>query len=175
MDEEEDVKNICKTGVKLIERLNLFTIFHAVWLIEMYYLGVNVLFKNALLIGIDYKVYTPDFILEYNDMVMEYFHNYYRFAGGVALAIFLCGMANTPIQQVPFFKKYKLIRKYSDYGITCGIWLGIIYETYKLYQHIGIGFLFTPILVFLVVEIMKKFGEYIEEKTGISLFDKEYY
>lgn len=175
MEDNTVEKNIYKGGSSLLKKLNLFTAFHAIWLIEMYYLGINALFNGAIRLDQDVSKKVPAIVLKYNDVILSYFIEYSEFVGLVAVAAFMCGISIAFIKFLPMFNKYKLIDMYSDYGIYCGLWLAIIYGTYRLYLGLGIGFLASPIIVFIAIEIIKKMNEYIEEKTGISFIRKDYY
>lgn len=168
MNDDEIEKNIFKSGTKLFDKLDLFTVFHAAWLIEMYYLGVNSLVNVFISHDPNTVQLIPKIVSEYNETILNYFKNYSGFVFMMALAIFVCGAANFWVKFIPFFDKYKLISIYAGYGITCGIWMFVIYITYILYISISIGFLMTPILMFFIVEMLRKLGGIIEEKTGIT-------
>lgn len=175
MQDDTIESNIYKSGAKLFDKLNLFTIFHAVWLIEMYYLGINVLFNEAMRLDQEISKKVPVIVLQYNEVILSYFTGYNEFVVMISAAIFICGITIFFVKYIPMVGKYKLIDMYSGYGITCSFWLAIIYGTYKLYINIKLKFLFTPILVFVILELVKKIGKYIEEKTGITFSGKDYY
>lgn len=173
MENGDIEKNIYQSGTNLLQKLNLFTIFHAVWLIEMYYLGVNTLFNYAIYLdpGVPKKI--PIIVLKYNEVILAYFTEYYEFVYLVALGVFICGICIAIVKVLPVFGKYRLIKMYSDYGVYSGLWLFIIFVTYKMYIAFKIGFLFSPMLVFIFVELLKKFNNYLEEKTGITFLKQD--
>lgn len=174
MEDNSVEKGICQRGLKLIERLNLYTALYAVWIFEMYYLGVNAIFKFALYLEKDYIKKIPSIVLEYNDVIMTYCSGYSDLILGIAISMLICGGLYVFVMFIPIVNKYELIRRYSTYGVECGIWLFIIYGTFILYSIFKIGFLVTPFLIYLLSELLKKLGKYIEEKTGITFNRNDY-
>lgn len=148
-----------KMGEEVIKKLNLYTILQALWLTEMYYLGVNSVYNIANERIIINKIKVPSLILKYNDLILNYFKDFSDFVMFLSIALFICGLSIIFIRFIPKLSDYNLLYCYSDYGFTSGMWLFLIYGTYELYSFIGIFFLITPILVFGVTELFKKMSK----------------
>lgn len=168
MEDNSVEKNIYTGGLNLIKKLNLFTALQALWLLEIYYLGINSIFSFVLSSDQDFIKQIPEIVLEYNKAILTYFEDYSELIMFISIAVFTCGIAYAFISILPIFGKYILINTYSGYGISCGGWLFTIYGTYELYLRLGIGVLLTPVIVFMILEAIKRIMKYAEDKTGIK-------
>ena len=144
---------IIKKGVDVIKQLEIFTVFQVAWLIEIYYLAINILFnyytsKNNIL-----KL--PYIIKRYNNIILSYFKEYYLFIGALAIGLILCGCIFTSIKYIRVLYKCKYIKIYCYYGIYYGIWLLLIWITYALYLISNFTILILPIIA-LVENVLRK-------------------
>lgn len=168
MEDKTIEKNIYDGGVNLLNKLNLFTALHALWLLELYYLGANAIYNSIIAEDQSYIKKMPEIVLKYNDVILAYFNEYNEFIKMVACTVFICGFSYAFITLLPVFKNIKIIKTYASYGVICAFWLITIHATYNLYLWLGVGVLLAPIIVFITVEIVKKILMFVEEKTGIK-------
>lgn len=166
MSENEIKKNISQSGANLIGKLNLHTIFHALWLIELYYLGINSLLNIVLNYDFTFIEIVPNEVQQYNSIIMSYFEQYIYFIIFSAVGLLLCGTAFVFISRIPLLCNYQLIRDYSSYGVTSGLWLLALCTTYQLYKDIKLGVLFAPIIIYLFIELIRWLRKLIDRILG---------
>lgn len=112
-------KNIHSFGDKLLESLNFFTIWQAVFLIEMYYLSINSIY-NVVSGSAENSLEIPVSIIEYNQIILKYLANYEGIISYMAFNMFVCGVCMHFLKHIPKIRGYRLVITYSDYGIRCG-------------------------------------------------------
>lgn len=95
-------KNIIKGGIKIVEHLNLFTVLHAFWVVEMYYLGINAIFNMNVYFDQEVIKKIPNVILKYNETFLSYFKDYNEVVCLFGTAILFCGLANIFIKFIPY-------------------------------------------------------------------------
>lgn len=160
-------ENLNKISEEILKKLNLYTILQVIWLIEMYYLGINSIYGILVKSNTAYQFKIPSLILKYNELVLKYFNEFSDFILFLSVALLICGFSIIFIRFIPKLSDYNLLYQYSGYGFTAGIWLLLIYATYKLYASISIFFLVTPILVLGITELFKR----IDKKLRLGLTD----
>lgn len=147
----------------IIEKLNLFTLLQVIWLIEIYYLGINV--SINILGGLkvfDFKI--PAQVIYYNEKILGYLDNYKSLVSVLVVAFFMCGVAGVFVRRIEILSKNKLINIYADFGVYCGIWLAIIWATYSAYEVTGYYFLTLPAIIWGIFEIKEKAIEWLNNK-----------
>lgn len=146
-------------GIKgILEKTNLFIILQILWLIEIYYLGINValnILKN--LMGLNFEI--PIKIIDYNNRILAYLNDYKPLIFALSMAFLMCGLFGVFIRHISFISKYKLINMYADFGIYCGTWLLFIYYTYCAYEFSGNWFIVIPAFIWVMIEIKEKIKE----------------
>lgn len=163
----EVVKAAQSVGEKLFKELNLYTIWFAIWLIEAYYLMINVFYKifiNISKVNID----IPNKILQYNEDTLVYLSRYSSAILLLSLIVFSSGILLVPIKFMPKLGDYILIQRFAGYGIRCGFWLFLIWFTHSSYKSLNVLFLFFPWTVLFLFEGLKKIEEVLKEKYDIT-------
>jgi len=158
------------SGIKgILEKINLFIALQILWLIELYYLGINValnILKN--LMGLNFEI--PIQIIGYNNNILGYLNNYKSLGFALAIAFFICGFFGEFIRNISVLSKYKLINMYADFGIYCGTWLLLIYYTYCVYEFSRNWFIVIPVIIWGIIEIKEKVVRWLNDK-GITIGD----
>lgn len=138
--------------VDKIKGLNIFIVFQLAWIVEIYYLMINALYKFMEVIfgsaTINNKV--PQQVADYNTLIMKYLEEYWIFVTYLGIALIVSGGIISTVKMMPKFKNYRTILVYSGFGIYSGGWMinmGIIYYLYNLSS------VFFPIILVLIVMI----------------------
>lgn len=166
-----------KSGAK---KLNLYTILQVMWILELYYLGANAIYEFLVVnpqIKEQFNFYTvelPKEIEMYNNIIKEYFSSWSSFIIFFAVAMIICGVFFTFIRLIPRLGDYRLIYRYSSYGMVAGWWLILIYLTYYLYLNIGIFFMTLPMVISMGIMVIDRFKKYLKGSPIIELIEVFY-
>lgn len=144
-------------------KLNEYTFLQVLWMIEIYYLGVNSIFR---LFSLSEDIALPDKIMEYNNRILQTFDEYYGFVLYLAVALILCGCCFVFIKGIDIISKYELIYRYSVYGATLGAWLLLMYYSYFLFKYIWYAYIFAPLLACILSEVCKFVKKCIKKSLG---------
>lgn len=150
-----------KAGEELIKKLNLFKIVQVIFVIELYYLAFNSLLN--LLIKIN--IFIPVEICKYNTMILDYFQKYKGFVGLLAFGLFIYGLTFKLLNFTPILKNYEVILIYGDSGIFIGLWLILIYITYKAYLFLNVWFIIYIPLLCITLNTIKKILKYTSDNV----------
>lgn len=166
----ENVSNEVVNNV--IGKLNVYTILQFFWIVEMYYLGSNAIFRVLTFFHI--KLGIPILIKMKNDVIMQYIEEYISFSLYFGLTMFICGALYWSLIKINIIAKYKLISQYSDYGISLGGWLIFMYITYFIYKEWCVILLLMPIVIAMIIKGFRRLNEYLDEHFGIAFnyYDK---
>ena len=143
---KEGIKTTLKEAVKA---LNAYTVFQFAWLIELYYLGVNILFAKRVLVqeiisgfgAEDGSLFpVPEAVTKWNDLILNSLNTYMPTLLLLAVSLFLLGLLFS-LFQLSFLEKYNNIFNYSGFGLYAGEWLFIIWFTYSAYSDAPLLFL----------------------------------
>lgn len=153
---DDSSSGIIEKGINILKKLNMFTVFQVGWLIEIYYLGLNALLNSEVA-----KEMFPDFELpyiaeKYNSLILDYFSKWENFIFVLAIGMFVCGFTFCILKAIPGISNYNIINMYSEYGGYAGAWLMLIYASYWLYSKLGALSLFVPMVIYLIIEGLKK-------------------
>ncbi|MBY6836266.1 hypothetical protein [Clostridium botulinum] len=154
---EDDVMDTGKEFVKnTIKGLNIFTVFHVVWLIEIYYLGLNSLLNNETIKQAFEIVKLPVLVERYNNLILGYFKEWNYFIFLLSAGLFICGFAFSFIKTIPGLSYYNIIYRYCSQGGYISGWLFLIYLSYIAYLNLGTLCLLIPMLIAIFNEVVKK-------------------
>lgn len=158
---------VVKGVQNVLKGLNLYTIWFAIWLIEAYYLTINV-FYDLFINEFKFNINMPNKIVHYNEELLKYLSDYSSALLLLAFIVFCSGFLLAPIKFLPKLGDYKLIYRFADYGMSCGFWLIMICFTYIAYESLNVLFLFLPGFMLLLCEGLKKLEEVLKDKYGIT-------
>ena len=161
------MSEVVKGVQNVLKELNLYTIWFAIWLIEAYYLTINVFFE-LFINEFKFNINMPNKIVHYNEEMLSYLSDYSSALLFIALIVFCSGFLLAPIKFMPKLGDYKLIYRFADYGMRCGVWLFLICFTYTAYESLNVLFLFLPAFILLLCEGLKKIEEVVKEKYDIT-------
>lgn len=115
------------------KKFNIFKIVQFIWLLELYFLGLNAIKNFVMSFNIKFN-FGGTIILKYNSVALNYFKEYASIVGFISISLIIVGGLNATIKEVNILKDYKFMVNYCDIGIYLGGWLLMIYATYKVYQ-----------------------------------------
>lgn len=131
MEKENKIIEYCG---KIIEKFNVFKTVQLVFILELYYLGMNSLFNVAINKGIVVKI--PSIVIKYNNLVLNYFKEWNGFVLLLSIGLIICGVFFCFLNIIPIIKNYIIIIQYSSSGIFIGLWLLFICFTYMAYLYL---------------------------------------
>jgi len=146
---------------KVIGKFNAHTVLHFFWIVELYYLGINILlqlFQSSML-----KSVIPKAVDEINIYILNFFSEYSEFVFSLGVIMFLCGLAFEFIRHIPVFRKYKLILHYMDYGLHGGLWLMLIGFTYFISAKFAYLYFLWPMAAWLLSQTWEKISSFINK------------
>lgn len=148
-------------GIKSVaEKLNLFTVLQATWLVEFYLLSVLSIKDLLINISVD-EIQEPEVLTFYLDKIILWISEYEMYIFYIVIALFFTGMIGALVSRIPLLGQHMLIVKYADYGLYAGIWLFLIAGTYWLFMKIKIWTLLMFIIIWGLFELLKRFEEKI--------------
>lgn len=150
-----------KAGEELIKKLNLFKIVQTIFVIELYYLGVNSLLNLPMV----KSILVPVEIYKYNNIILGYFKEWNGIIGLIAVGLIIYGFAVIFLNFTPILKKYEIIQVYGDSGIFIGGWLILICITYKAYLYLNVWFILYVPLLWIVLNGIRKLLKYINNNV----------
>lgn len=133
-----------------LSKNNVFIVFQALFLIELYWLGLNCLIGDLDLGLISY----------YNNKLLKFFNDNFGLIIIIGGALVICGLAFTFIKLGKFLKWYKLFDLYCDVGISIGGWSIAIGSAYYIYLKCSFAILILPIIIWA----LEKLFDLIKEK-----------
>lgn len=159
----EIVKDFAKS---VMEKINLFILLQIIWLTEFYVLAI---FAGKIFLQETFNanINTPLMITKYSNKILVYMMEYNGYVFTLAITIFFAGLSGSCFMYIGVLRKYKFIYTYSDCGVYAGMWMLLIYFTYKVYEVLSIWFLFTHFIALFICSIIKKTREWLETK-GIT-------
>lgn len=156
----ETIKDFTKS---VIEKTNLFILLQIVWLVEFYVLAI-LAGKTCLEDVFHANVNPPAVITKYSDMILEWMMKYNQYIFLLAIIMFFVGLSGSCFMHIEVLRKYRLIYTYSDFGLYAGIWILLIYFTYKIYEVLNAWFLCAPFIALLICELIKIVKDWLKEK-----------
>lgn len=161
---EDGVMDTGKEVVKnTLKGLNIFTIFHVVWLIEIYYLGLNSLLNNGVIKKELQIIDLPVLAEQYNNIILRYFKEWNSFIFLLAVGLLICGFAFSLIKIIPGISDYIIIYRYCSIGGYISGWLFLIYFSYIAYLNLGVFCLLIPAIMAGINGIIEK----IKDKLNV--------
>lgn len=157
----EFAKGCVKT---IIEKLNLYVLLQIVWLVEFYVLALfagKTCLENVFKISFD----LPDTIAKYIDKMLVFMTEYNQYIFLFAIMMLLAGLSGWCFTGIGVLKKYKLIYRYSDFGLYAGAWMLFIYYTYRIYINLNAWFLMVPFVALFICAVAKEIREKLESKV----------
>ncbi len=145
-------------GIKSVaEKLNLFTLLQAVWLVEFYLLSVLSIIAFLMNLG-GGEIKEPQLFI-YVDEINIWISEYGMFIFYIVIALIFTGVIGALVSRIPLLGQYMLIVKYADYGLYAGAWLLFIAGTYWLYMKLKVCALLIFIAIWALFELLKRFVE----------------
>ncbi|MDM5359702.1 hypothetical protein [Peribacillus sp. ACCC06369] len=135
---------------------NIYAIPQFAWLILLYIYVINSLaslFKNALEPSVIKTI--PESLLIYNDIIMKFIDNWAPSFLPLGLLLMYSGVLISFIQTLPYIGSLK-VALHAPSGIYLGLWMLIIYITYKSYIIWGSWFLLLLPAIYCITEVVKK-------------------
>ncbi|EOU1698120.1 hypothetical protein LTX13_002361 [Clostridium perfringens] len=127
-----------------LSKSSIFIVFQTLFLIELYWLGMN-----ALIGYLDLGV-----ISNYNNMLLKFFNQNFYLIIIIGGSLCFCGIAFTVIKLGKVLKYYKIFNLYCDAGIIIGIWSIAIGLTYYIYLKCHFAILILPIVIWGIEKIL---------------------
>lgn len=162
MEKENKIMEYCG---KMIEKFNVFKTVQLVFILELYYLGMNSLLNIAINEGIAVNI--PSVVTRYNNLVLNYFKEWNGFVLLLSIGLIICGVFLNFLNITPIIKHYMIIIQYSSSGIFIGLWLLFIYFTYIAYLYLDYFFiLYIPLMCGIsngIKILLKYINENIED------------
>lgn len=167
---EDGVMDTSKEFIKnTIKGLNIFTVFQVIWLIEIYYLGLNSLLNNETIKQAFQITKLPVLAEQYNNVILGYFNEWNNFVLILSAGVFICGFVFSVIKTIPWLSDYNIIYMYCSQGGYIGGWLFLIYLSYIAYLKLGILYLLIPIIIAIITAMINK----IRDKLEVIIYHKQ--
>ncbi|WP_346244182.1 hypothetical protein MKZ19_07435 [Shouchella clausii] len=138
-----------------VRKLNIYLIPQYLWLILLYYLTLNALYKiyddgdDPFKNNSDSTIDFPNEILLFNETIMTTIEKWTPFLWFLAIALIFSGLLITFIKFLPVISSYK-ISDHCDIGIYLGFWVLLIAITIYLFNFLGYFFPLTIPICFLL-------------------------
>ena len=125
---------------KIIEKLNIYNLLQVIWLIEIYYLVINsinekvqeILRSDQTLPKLDY---VPSQVRQYNAMILNYMDKWNEFILFLSIVLIFSALIISFVKGITRLSDYKIIKSHCDYGLYSGVWLMLIYFTYRIFVY----------------------------------------
>lgn len=99
--------------------------------------------------------------------VVDKINQYEEYIVYLAVVILIVGLMGIFFNFIPILSDHRVIIMYCDAGISIGVWLLLIYITYKIYSIWKLLVLLAPLIVYGITYIIK---EKEEIKMNIQIF-----
>lgn len=162
------VLNSIKEGmVKMMSKnFNIFKIVQFIWIVELYFLGLNAVKDVVLNFNIKYNL-GEKIILNYDRLVFNYFREYNTILIFIAGSLIIVGFFNMCIREINILRDYRFIVDYCDIGMYLGGWLMLICFTYLIYMWFNWMFIFLFFVIYLFKSIITKIMFQFKNKMNI--------
>ncbi|WP_156289426.1 hypothetical protein [Oceanobacillus salinisoli] len=132
-----DITNEFLTRVR---KLNIYLIPQYLWLILLYYLMINALYKLFGIMNQDFNFNVPNEILTLNNTILNTIEKWTPFLWFLSIALVFCGLIIAFIQYLPVLESYDFSYR-GGIGVYLGSWLLLIVVTIYLFKFLSVFFL----------------------------------
>lgn len=139
-------------------KLNIYLIPQYSWLILLYYLMINALYKVFNFLGKnnpDFNFDLPTNLLSLNDTVMTHLQEWTPFIWFIAITLIVSGFIIAFIQYLPVLDGYDFSYR-AGIGVYLGVWILLIAITIHLYDTLGGLFILSIPICFGLTELWKQ-------------------
>jgi hypothetical protein len=161
-----EVKGFIKEVAKGV---NAYTGLQFLWIIELYYLGINVFigYKDCIssmlktFLGCEITFPIPEQIQYYNSALLKILSLYSKTFAALGIVLIVLGLSFR-FFSYSFLEDYKNVR-HTSYGLYAGEWFLIIYGTYIVFHNFLIIYIFFAPIVSFFHWIRSHWSSWIED------------
>lgn len=117
---DEVEQRVLGGGMSVVKKLNPFIVLQVLWIIEIYYLGLNAIMNSQILKEIIPGFKLPSLVQQYNCLILNWFNEWEEFVLFLAIGMLICGFMFAIIRGIPSMSQYKIINSYCVYGVDAG-------------------------------------------------------
>ena len=149
------VNNIQEKMIEQVFKKNIFILLQIIWIIEFYILGFLAI-DSAIKKIFDIENMRYEIIENICYSVVDKINQYEEYIVYLAVVILIVGLMGIFVNFIPILSDHRVIIMDCDAGISIGVWLLLIYITYKIYSIWKLLVLLAPLIVYGITYIIKE-------------------